>query len=122
MKNKGKTEKLEKTNVVYRLKCKDCSVTYLGETNRQHKVRLLEYKNNMNTLSQAKSVITKHRQNTDYAFDWNNIEILDNESIWSKRIFSEVLHVNLQKNAINKKEDTKNLHSSYIHLLNNLKV
>jgi len=36
-----------KNNVIYKTGCKNCDVTYVGQTNRQLKTRIKEHKNNL---------------------------------------------------------------------------
>ena len=45
---KNKTNKLEQTNVVYELSCKDCDARYIGETERALNKRISEHRNNKN--------------------------------------------------------------------------
>ena len=43
-----------------------------------------------NTLSQ--SVITEHKIRYNHEFRWNEVEILDSEKIFNKRLISDVAH------------------------------
>ncbi|XP_071574402.1 uncharacterized protein [Temnothorax nylanderi] len=63
---------------------------------------------------------TDHRLNFDHEFDWENIQILDNERYLSRRLVSEMTHIKLQKNGINSQNDTEFLHHAYIAVLNKL--
>lgn len=116
-KGKCKTEKMFENNVVYKISCKNCNVTYVGETKRQLQIRISEHKNNINRISQTNNVITEHRINENHDFEWKNIEILDKEVILQKRLTSEMIHIYLQINSINIKEDTKKLYKPYLQLL-----
>jgi len=35
-------------NIMYKTSCKDCDVTYVGQTSRQLKTRIFEYRNHIN--------------------------------------------------------------------------
>lgn len=118
---KDKINKMEKNNSVYCIKCKNCDATYVGETKRSLKTRISEHEANIRRPSQTNSVITEHRVNADHDFDWNNIKILDTEENWSCRRMSEMLHIKMQKNPLNKVEDCQNLNSVYEDLLLSLK-
>ena len=45
---------------------------------------------------------------------------MDYEEHYYKRLLLEMIHINIQKYALNKKDETKNLHSSYQKLINDL--
>lgn len=76
----------------------------------------------INEHKKAKIGITAtHRLLQKHDFNWDNFYILDKESNESKRLISEMIHINLQKNAINKKDDTQNLNNFYLHFLNEIK-
>ena len=117
---KDNTALTEQTNVVYKLKCKNCDATYVGETKRKMSVRIKEHEKNIQKDDQL-FVINEHVKNLGHQIDFENPQILDREDNWHKRIFSEMIHINLQKNAINKKDDSQKLQSTYIPLINRIK-
>jgi len=67
-------------------------------------------------------VITNHRLEFHYDFDWNNQSILDKEDKYYKRLISEMINIKTQKNAINLQSDTELLQQSYSEILNTLKI
>jgi len=96
--------KLSKMNVVYKISCKNCEASYVGQTCRQLKTRISEHKNhilrNMSTHS-----VTEHRLQFNHDFDWEDVEILDMERNFNKRLISEMINIKCQKNGINLKTD-----------------
>jgi len=52
------------------------------------------------------SIITEHRLEFSYDFDWNNVEILDEEIHFNKRIISEKIHIKKQSYSLNLQHDT----------------
>ena len=64
------------SDVVYKLACKDCNASYVGQTKRQLQIRMKEHSNDINKKSNP-SVITCHRLNTDHEFDWHGVEVMD---------------------------------------------
>jgi len=66
-------------NVVYKLNCRDCNASYVGQIGRLLKSRIAEHKNYINRNTMAHSVITDHRIGFSYEFDWENVEVLDKE-------------------------------------------
>jgi len=108
-----------KKNVVYKISCKDCDATYVGQTKRKLNTRITEHRNQINNKSKT-TVITEHRLSHNHNFDWLNVEILDNERYYWKRIISEMIHIQLQNNALNQQTDTDYLQNTYTSILNRL--
>ena len=48
---KDSTNKMDTTNVVYKIRCKDCGACHIGETKRTLKTRIKEHINNKNNES-----------------------------------------------------------------------
>jgi len=88
-------------NVVYKISCKDCDASYVGQTKRQLKTRVKEHSNNLKSLSSNPLVITEHILRHLHSFDWENVKILDTESNYYKRSVSEILHIKEQLNGLN---------------------
>ncbi|KYN13623.1 hypothetical protein ALC57_14185 [Trachymyrmex cornetzi] len=108
-----------KRNVVYKINCRDCDVSYVGQTRRKLKTRLSEHKKHIHSKTSTHSVITEHRlQNHD--FDWQNVEILDVKNYHNKRLILEMMHINRQTNGLNLQHDTIGLNHAYIEILNKL--
>ena len=109
-----------KRNVVYKIMCKDCDASYVGQTGRKLKTRAAEHRNHIRRNTNSHSAITEHRLNYNHDFDWENIKILDNERILGRRLTSEMLHIQSQNNSLNLQSDTEFLHHAYISLLKKL--
>ena len=52
------------------------------------------------------SVISYHRINDDHCMDWENTKILDSERSFYKRSISEMIHIKMQTEVLNKQSDT----------------
>jgi len=63
---KDKVKKDELSNVVYKINCKDCNYSYVGQTKRKLKTRLKEYINDVKKPINSLSVISNHRIDTDH--------------------------------------------------------
>jgi len=111
---------LYKNNVVYKIHCRDCEATYVGQTKRQLKTRLKEHRNNIKLDQSKHSVISEHITKYNHSFDWENTKIIDYESRYYKRIISEMIHIKEQKVSLNLKSDTDLLDDSYFDILNEL--
>jgi len=109
-----------KTNVVYKIDCSDCDASYVGQTSRMLKTRISEHRSQINRNYANRSVITNHRLQYNHDFLWDDAEILDETSLYSKRLISEMLHIKRQKNGLNLQTDTENLPSIYHGFINSL--
>jgi len=89
------TDHIFKNNVIYKIGCKNCDATYIGQTKKQLRIRIKEHKNNIKQDQSKHSVISEHIIN--HSFDWDNAKILDCESKFYKRITSEMIHIKEQK-------------------------
>jgi len=75
--HKDKNKVLLNNNVVYKIHCKDCNVSYVSQTKRQLQTRIKEHKNNHKLIPSKHSVITEHILKHSHSFDWENVEVLD---------------------------------------------
>ena len=65
-------------------------------------------------------VVLRHCVENKHKINWQKTSILDIEANYYKRKISEMLHIHMQKEPMNKKEDTRFLHDSYRKFLNKL--
>ncbi|KYQ51407.1 hypothetical protein ALC60_09486 [Trachymyrmex zeteki] len=107
------------TDVVYKMECRDCDASYVGQTGRTLKTRISEHRNHINRNTDQKSVITEHRLEHTHDFDWDSVKILDQEQILSKRLISEMIFIRKQKNGLNIQSDTDSLTKAYDFLFDN---
>ena len=107
-KGKDKIKKCDKNNVIYRVKCKDCNASYVGQTKRSFRIRKGEH------LRQKSSMIHQHLQENDtHKFDWKRFDVLNVERNQTSRNITEMLYIQSQPNAINKQEDTLSFNDMY---------
>mgnify|MGYP006965857916 CR=1 FL=1 len=50
---------------------------------------------------------------SNHVFDWDGTKIMDHEPNYNRRLFSEMIFINSNKNNINKKEDISKLNRIY---------
>jgi len=118
--HKDKEPRTSNNNVIYKIACKDCDASYVGQTKRQLKTRLREHMNNIRQDYSKHTVVSEHIVNFNHAFDWENVQILDHEHNYYKRLISEMIHIKEQKNGLNCINDTDNLDDCYFDILNTL--
>jgi len=77
--------KVNHSNVVYEICCKDCTASYVGQTSKQLTTRLKEHKANINRPSESFSVVSQHRLE-GHEFKWDEVKILDEDPSYLRRI------------------------------------
>jgi len=85
---------LSYSNVVYKFHCAQCDASYVEQIGRLFKTRIDKHRSHIRRNTNQSSVITpEHRLEFLYDFDWDNIEILDEEIHYNKRIIFEMIHI-----------------------------
>jgi len=120
--HKDKNNRKNISNVIYKICCKDCDATYIGQTKRQLGTRVKEHRNNIRMDPSKHSVVTEHIIKENHTFDWDNAQILDTENNFYKRLISETIHIKEHKNSINLNKDTELLDVAYFDILKELSV
>ncbi|XP_050458275.1 uncharacterized protein LOC126855029 [Cataglyphis hispanica] len=106
-----------RTEVVYKINCKNCSASYIGQTKRHLSTRVKEHCNNIKMHASNLSVISKHKLEFDHDFDWSAPDILHNEKHVRKREIAEMFFIKKFDNTINSQKDTENLNNIYDKLI-----
>jgi len=109
-----------KKNVAHKLNCNNCEATYVGQTKRQLKTRIAEHRNHIKRNMPTHSVIIDHRIISDHDFDWDNVEILDVERNFNKRLISEMINIKSQSKGLNLQTDS--FQRAYFSCLSNIYV
>jgi len=63
------------------------------------------------------SVITEHRLKFSHDFDWEKVEILDEEVYLYKRLISEMIYIKKQQKGLNLQKDTELLDPIYSDII-----
>lgn len=87
--------------VVYKISCRDCDSTYIGETSRQLGTRLKEHKKSL-TTGTLTSAVSEHSQNKGHEIDWDAVRIVEQEPLDFPRKVREALHIRRQKPQMNR--------------------
>ncbi|KYN26854.1 hypothetical protein ALC57_03769 [Trachymyrmex cornetzi] len=117
---KDKLEKTESSQVVYKINCTNCDSTYVGQTKRKLGTRIKEYKVDIKKTKDTRSVVSDHQVKLGHNLDWENIQILNAELFFHKRLTSEMICIKRQINGMNKQTDTEKFpeYFPYFPLLN----
>ncbi|KYN10006.1 hypothetical protein ALC57_17868, partial [Trachymyrmex cornetzi] len=117
--SKDKLDKMDNSNVVYKINCCNCDCSYVGQTKRKLKIRIKEHKADIRK-SNNHSVVSLHQLQYGHQIDWENINILDSERLFYKRSISEMIHIKKQENGINNQNDTEKLPNIYLPIIQSL--
>ena len=117
---KDRLEKNDCSNIVYKVDCKNCPSSYVGQSRRKLLYRVNEHTRDVKKLSKNSSLAT-HVNNTNHTIDFENIKIIDSEKSYKKRLFSEMLNIQFSDHTLNRMEDTINLKNSYKNTVNLIK-
>ena len=103
----------EQTNVVYKIPCKDCSWSYIGETGRSLKTRKSEHVRNVKQHKDG-SNIAKHSWDHDHIINFDNGKVIDKGKFRS-RLTLESWHTAKDKNADNNWKPLPRQYAALIH-------
>jgi len=108
---KDDLEVLSHQDIVYKITCNDCEATYIEQTKRQ----LSTHKHVIDKKSGSLSVIYNRLEN--HKMNWNDVKIVANESFYSKRLISEMIHVKKQLYGLNKQSNTDLLSDTFLPIM-----
>ena len=119
-KGKDRTSNFEMSNVVYKIPCKDCKKSYIGQTKRHLKKRISEH---IASIHDDPECVVAVHSNSDHTLNVDNTNVLDIEHDLSRRLLCEMMHIHIQDNALNVMvHSDKQLHNSYIQVISKYKT
>lgn len=106
---------LNRSNVVYQIKCRDCSLSYIGQTSQILKNRITLHKSDIRLRPQRCALAT-HTVDNKHEIDFDSVKILAYQSNFVKRTFLEMCYIG-EIPCMNSKTDLENLSNIYSFLL-----
>ena len=100
MQVKQKTPMERKRNVVYEVPCRDCQLTYIGETTRTMKKRMTENKYAVKT-GDSKNGIAMHAQKSLHSIDWEGAKVQATATGYWNRRTMEAIHIRKKGKSMN---------------------
>ena len=82
----------ERCGIVYRIKCNDCDLTYIGQSGNSLNTRVSQHRSALRLFHPQKSAVAEHSLNEDHKIDWKNVDVLEFEPNFYKRLFLEAWH------------------------------
>ncbi len=113
---KEKTDKLNMSNLIYKIDCLNCDASYVGETSQLLKNRINQHKRDVYYKKET-TALCEHATQKGHCFNFDNVIIKEKESNMEKRKFLEMINIKREKNSINFKTDTCKLSAVYSPLL-----
>lgn len=109
--------KEQRSDVVYRIPCKDCNLSYIGTTGQLLRSRIQKHMSTIRLKSKT-TALSSHAIEEDHSFDFPNTEILDFHHTYKKRMMLEALHIKANSRmVVNHRGDTAGIHNCYAGLL-----
>ena len=126
---KDKRSMEDQCNVIYKIPCKSCKSSYIGQTGRNFGYRLKEHRQDVDrTTAQKrftraekkasltefnKSAITDHAVRENHIIDWDSAKILESENNQSRRLLKESIWINKTAISMNRDEGGKKIPRVY---------
>lgn len=110
----------QKSDVVYKINCKNCNVVYIGETTQKLTKRMKQHQYDCKTIKQQANIsaLAKHARSNKHEFDFENTKILKIEQNKIKLQIHEVNQIiKYEQVACNYKSDKKDYTNSYCNLI-----
>ena len=90
---KDKVDTLDKAGVVYQIQCEECDASYIGHTSKNLKDRVKQHKSATDKGKTHDSAIAEHAWTSHHTIRWDDVKVLDQESVDKRRIIKESLHI-----------------------------
>ena len=107
---KDKLDKMDQAGVVYKIQCKDCPASYVGETERRLKTRVSEHR-------RTSSPVGHHTDYNAHSVDATSVSILHRETDWFKRGVAEAIHIQAEMPVLNRGRERHSLPPIYQTIL-----
>jgi hypothetical protein len=119
---KEKQDKMVKSGVVYKIDCKNCDKSYIGETSKKLMTRVHRHELDITNKDKSgpKTALVQHTLDSKHDFDFENPQIIDHEANHGKRLIVEAGHILMNK-TVNLKTDARNISKQYYSILDTFK-
>jgi len=129
---KDKVKDEAKTELIYRVPCKNCSSSYVGETGRKFSLRIKEHKKEVDsftagTQTQAsraressvthKSAIIDHAVEENHVTDWDKAKVVDREAQQQTRWLKEGIWTRKTRICMNRDAGSYQLSHTWDHVI-----
>lgn len=88
--------------VIYKIPCRDCDSSYVGQSKRSLAVRLKEHQRAVYTGDTNMSALAEHSITTGHEIDWANATVLDSCQFYYQRSYLESWYIQNQQEPLNR--------------------
>ena len=97
---KNRIPEERKREVVYEVPCKECHLSYIGETKRNLRVRIGEHKQAVKR-GDPRNGIAVYAHQSQHAINWDGAKVKRSVSGYWKRRTTEAIHIRLSEGTMN---------------------
>ena len=92
----------QRKGIVYRIGCKECPRSYVGQSGRSLQHRMKEHKRAVSHGDTNASALAEHALGNGHEIDWENASILDHSDLFYPRLYLESWYIQQQDNVMNR--------------------
>lgn len=107
------------SELIYKIDCGDCDLSYVGQTKSYLRVRMNGHKTDVRAGSVDKCATAQHSVDEQHSLKFDDVSILAYSNNLQKRLVLEMLHIERQ-GTMNRKTDTENIRRCYSAILEKL--
>ena len=113
---KDKVPTGRRSEVIYKIKCKNCPAIYYGQTKNWLETRIKRHQRDVTRGLQC-TALSAHASTLGHVFDFVGTSIVDSESNLNKRLTLEAIYIKTDNNSINNRIDLDNINRTYDDVL-----
>ena len=98
---------LQKSNVIYMIRCSDCSACYIGKLKRKSHTRVSKHRAALNR--RGFSCIAEHSLHASHRIDWTNEEVIGSDCSDIGLFYKEAFLIKKHKPTMNNYVSSKSL-------------
>ena len=98
---------LQRSNVIYMMRCSDCSACYIGKTKRKLHTRVCEHRAALK--GRVFSCIAEHSLRAGHKIDWTNVEVIGFDRSDIRLLYKETCLIKKHKPTMNYYVSSKSL-------------
>ena len=98
---------LQRSNVIYMMRCSDCSACYIGKTKRKLHNRVCEHRAALK--GRGFSCIAEHSLRAGHRISWTNVEVIGSDYSDIRLLYKEIFLIEKHKPTINNYVSSKSL-------------
>ena len=91
---KQKTEKEDRKDLDYIIKCETCAMQYVGETGQQFRTRKQQHQRDVKNKTATNGIYNHLKQNRKHKIAWDDAVYIDREPHYMRRKIKESIYIN----------------------------